>query len=173
MMHLTEAQQRELRWAMHNAEKGYIRVKATAIWNLGQGGSQRTVARLLDVSPTSVFSWQKRYLAEGLAGLKIRPGRGRRSRVDLEEVEHVLHRTPRSMGIPLTRWTLESLSRAVPSLQGLSPSGVWRVLERGRLSYKRGQPRVMSPDPGYVEKRALAGSASGSGSPTGGSGLAL
>lgn len=160
MLSLTDSQSDELRILMRQAEKAYVRVKATALWNLGQGRSQREVARFLGVSERSITYWVKRYRTEGAAGLTVRPGRGGRPRANLEEIEQLLHRTPRSLGIPLTRWTLASLAQAAPSLKGFSDSGVWRALKRGRLSYKRGQPRVMSPDPAYPEKRALVGSAS-------------
>lgn len=173
MLKLTDSQDNELRGAMHGARKAYLRLKALAIWNLGQGRSQREVGKLLHVSPTSVFNWQKRYLLEGLPGLEVRPGRGRRPRANLEEIKETLHRTPRGVGISRTRWTLTSLAQATPSLAGFSPSGVWRALKRARLSHKRAQPRVMSPDPAYVEKRALVGSASRSAGAAPGGGFAL
>ncbi len=173
MLKLADDQVRELEEAMKSAPKAYVRQKAVALWNLSQGMSQRSVAKILNVSPTSVWAWVKRYRDERLAGLEVKPGRGRPAKAKLEEIEQILHRTPRSMGIQRTRWTLADLAATAPSLAGYSVSGVWHVLRRGRLSYKRGQPRVMSPDPDYVEKRALVGSASRSPGAAAGSGFAL
>ena len=52
-----------------------------------------------------------------------------------------------------SRWTLSALAGTVPSLQGMTDSGVYRALVRLGFRYKRGQPRVHSPDPAYEEKR--------------------
>ncbi len=173
MLKLADDQVQELKEAMKIAPKAYVRRKALALWNLSQGMSQREVAKFLNVSPTSVWAWVKLYHDEGLAGLEVKPGRGRPAKAKLDEIEQILHRTPRSLGIQRTRWTLADLATAAPSLAGYTVSGVWRVLRRGQLSYKRGQPRVMSPDPAYVEKRALVGSASRSPGAAAGGGLAV
>lgn len=162
MLALTQEQEQELKRLMRTAPQAYVRKKALALWNLSQGKTQREVATVLDVSRMSLRAWGRRYVAEGAAGLRVRPGRGRPGRADIEEITEVLHRSPRTFGLPQTRWTLASLGQAAPSLKGFTPAGIWYVLQRAGLSYKRAQPRITSPDPEYVEKRALAGSASGS-----------
>ena len=160
LLQLTEEQVAELRGLMRTASEAYVRRKATAVWNLSEGRSQREVAHFLGVSKTSVGNWAERFQAEGGAGFKIRPGRGPKSRADLAEVTELIRQSPRTFGLDQTRWTLPSLARVAPSLQGFTPSGVWRVLQRAKLHYKRGQPRLTSPDPEYVQKRAAPSSAS-------------
>src|SRR4030043_318856 len=83
----------------------------------------------------------------------LRRGRGRPARAQEAEVEQVLRQSPRSFGLAQTRWTLRALSQVVPSLRGFSEMGVWKVLHRMDLRYKRGQPHLHSPDPEYEEKR--------------------
>jgi transposase len=162
MLELSEQDLRELEVLMKRAPKAYIRRKAVALWNLAQGRSQREVAAFLGASRASVVSWQRRFKSEGIAGLSLRPGRGRPRRAQPEEIEAVLRQSPRNFGIPETRWTLATLAQVVPSLKGFTDSGVWRALRRSGLSYKRGQPLIHSPDPEYVQKRGLAHGASGS-----------
>lgn len=153
MLQLAEHEKKELRQMMRRAAKPHLRMKAVALWNLGQGRTRREVAELLGVSKASVSAWTKRYRAEGVSGLAIRPGRGRPARARLAEVEQVLRQSPRSFGLTQTRWTLRALAQVVPSLRGFSEMGVWKVLQRVGYHYKRGQPHLTSPDPDYEEKR--------------------
>ncbi len=55
---------------------------------------------------------------------------------------------------PQTRWTLDGLRAALPSLWGYSRSGVWRILAKHALRWKRGRDHLRSPDPAYREKVA-------------------
>ena len=153
MLQLDNDESRELQRLMRRAEKPHVRMKAAALWNLSRGKTRREVAEFLGVSVVSVSAWAKRFRAEGLAGLAIRPGRGRPARAQEAEVEQVLRQSPRSFGLAQTRWTLRALSQVVPSLRGFSEMGVWKVLHRMDLRYKRGQPHLHSPDPEYEEKR--------------------
>lgn len=154
MLQLRPDQLEALREAMHRAAKPHVRRKATAVWNLAQGRSRKEVAAFLDVSLTSLGAWVRRYQREGLQGFSIKPGRGRPTIAQAEEIEAVLRQAPRSFGLNQTRWTLASLARAVPSLKGFTPTGVRVALQRYGFSYKRGQPHLHSPDPHYAEKRA-------------------
>jgi transposase len=78
---LTPAQRQELVEARDQHEKPYIRERAAAILKIADGMSGRQVAlsRLLKQrDPDSVYSWVHRYQAEGMEGLLIKPGRGRK-----------------------------------------------------------------------------------------------
>jgi transposase len=154
MLQLNQEERAAVRQMMRRAPQAHLRMKATAIWNLSRGKSRREVADFLGVSKTSISVWCTRFREEGPAGLAIRPGRGRPPRADLGEVERYLRQSPRTFGLPQTRWTLRALATVVPSLQGFSEMGVWKVLQRMGFRYKRGQPHLTSPDPAYEEKRA-------------------
>jgi len=78
---LTSEQAQELRWARDHHHKAYMRTKAAAILKVAAGQSMRQVAAhgLLKAFKQDVVSrWIDRYLAEGLSGLKVRAGRGRK-----------------------------------------------------------------------------------------------
>jgi hypothetical protein len=59
----------------------YLREKAAAILKVAAGQSLRAVARTGVLRPRrreTIAAWVRRYLAEGPAGLRVRPGRGRK-----------------------------------------------------------------------------------------------
>lgn len=59
----------------------YMREKAAAILKVAAGQSLRAVARAGLLRPRrreTIATWVRRYLAEGPAGLRVRPGRGRK-----------------------------------------------------------------------------------------------
>src|SRR3972149_8640770 len=83
----------------------------------GRWLSQREVAEFLGVGLRSVNRWVNRFRGEGGTALLVRPGRGRRPRVQLEELQRYVRQSPRGYGLPQTRWTLRALAQTVPSLQ--------------------------------------------------------
>jgi transposase len=66
---------------MKHAPKAYVRMKAAAILKVAAGQSMRQVALyglLHPVAEETVREWIRRYLHEGLVGLLVKPGRGRK-----------------------------------------------------------------------------------------------
>lgn len=153
MLRISVQEMEELRGLMRTAATPHVRVKATALWNLGRGKRRAEVADLFGVSMVSISSWTRRFQIEGAAGLAIHRGRGRKLKAKEAEVEEYLRQAPRAFGIPQTRWTLRALAQVVPSLRGFTEAGVWKVLNRAGFRYKRGQPAIHSPDPEYGKKR--------------------
>ena len=68
---------------------------------------------------------------------------------------HVLRRTPESMGIPQSRWTLSTLLGHFTWLNLNTDVGLSRLMKRLKIRYKRARDYIRSPDPFYEEKRAL------------------
>jgi transposase len=154
-MVITCDQRRDLEKAARCGKPLYVRRKALALANLAEGRSVREVSRVLRVLRPSVYLWQSRYLKEGLSGLTVRPGRGRRPKADLGELELYVRQSPRKYGVARTRWSLATLAQVVPSLKGFTPRGVQKALARAGFHYKRGQPGLHSPDPQYAVKKGL------------------
>jgi transposase len=81
IIELTDAQRAELEDVRDHHPKPYMRERAAAMLKIAGGLSGREVARhrlLRPHWPDTIYEWVKRYLAGGIAGLKIRPGRGRK-----------------------------------------------------------------------------------------------
>ncbi len=78
---LQAAQERELTWACKHHAKAYVRERAAAILKVAAGASMRQVAAhglLQPRTEEAVSEWIDRYLEEGLTGLHVRKGRGRK-----------------------------------------------------------------------------------------------
>jgi len=149
----TPTQEQELLELSRHDKLSHVRLKALAVYNVSQGTPRAAVAETLGVERRSVGRWAQRYAAEGAVCFNIRKGRGRKARVDAEEIGQYLRQSPGQFGIARTRWTLGTLKEVVPGMRGMTNSGVWRSLKRLGYRYKRGQPVVHSPDPEYGEKR--------------------
>lgn len=152
---LTPQQLEEVNHLARHSPVPHVRVKALAVYNVGQGFPCYHVARMLGVERRSVGRWVRNYLAQGVGAFAIKEGRGRRPRVKGEEVEHYLRQAPIQFGLQRTRWTLALLQQVVPSFRGMSLVGIYQALKRLGYRYKRGQPAVHSPDPQYWVKRGL------------------
>jgi hypothetical protein len=66
----------------------------------------------------------------------------------------VVHQDPHWFDQPRNRWTLSGLAAACDWLEGQSASGVFRMLHRFAIHYKRAQGHLFSPDPDYLAKLA-------------------
>lgn len=80
-LELSAQQVQALTWARDHHPKAYVRVKAAAILKVWQGASIRWVAAhglLKPVRWEAVKDWITRYLAEGIEGLLVQKGRGRK-----------------------------------------------------------------------------------------------
>ena len=78
---LTAEQRKELERARDHDPRPYLREHAAAILKVADGLSGRQTARqgLLKARwPDTVYRWVERYQADGLTGLEVKPGRGRK-----------------------------------------------------------------------------------------------
>lgn len=64
----------------------------------------------------------------------------------------MIRQAPSAKGCSGTRWRLTELRKAIAWLSACSLPGVWQVLKRLGVAYKRGRVHVHSPDPLYAEK---------------------
>ena len=65
----------------------------------------------------------------------------------------IVHRAPRQFGQEQSRWTLAAIQRVCRWLAAYTPSGLWRLLQRLEVQWKRGRDYIHSPDPDYDAKR--------------------
>jgi hypothetical protein len=67
----------------------------------------------------------------------------------------VIRRAPEQFGYETSRWELAMILESCPWLTLHSSGGLWRLLKRLKISYKRGRDYVHSPDPNYEAKLSL------------------
>ncbi len=66
-----------------------------------------------------------------------------------EALLHIVGRDPKAFGEERSRWTLEAIQQVCDWLTLRTPSGMWRVLQRLGIHYKRGRSYIHSPDTHY------------------------
>jgi hypothetical protein len=78
---LSPTQQQELESLRDHSARPYLRERAAALLKIAAGQSGLATARqglLRARRPETVYTWVKRYRAQGVAGLTVQPGRGRK-----------------------------------------------------------------------------------------------
>jgi transposase len=154
MVEFTGEQVDELKNAYKTHPVPYVRIRALALLSIAKGKLMIEVAEMMEIDRHTVARWLHSYQENGMDGLTVKSGRGRKSSVNEAEVLEIAMQSPRNFGLNQERWTLEALRKTAPSLGGLSSlSSVMYVLERIGLSVKRGQPAMVSPDPDYAKKK--------------------
>ena len=107
-----------------------------------------TIVRLVGKSKVTVWRWQERYLAKGIAGLRrdaTRPGQAAAERRGDRRVVHkTLHETPEAA----THWSIRKMARAV----GLSYTSVQRIWKAHGLKPHLVKTFKLSNDEHFVEK---------------------
>jgi|SRR5579863_2608523 len=141
-----------------------VRLRTRAQMILLAGEQRMTVpaiAKVVRETDQTVRNWLKRYLAEGIEGLKDRPGGGAPAKVTKAYEEQLLaavRRRPRSLGQPYSMWTLQRLADYMAEQTGIRVGyeTVRQVLLAGEIVLSRPQHKISSPDPEYeVKKRRL------------------
>jgi transposase len=78
---LSAADVRELAYTRDHDPEPHMREKAAALLKIADGQSGRAVALhglLKHRRPDTVYEWVRRYQTDGIAGLRVKPGRGRK-----------------------------------------------------------------------------------------------
>ncbi len=116
------------------------------------------IAAIVRESHDTVARWLKRYLAEGLEGLKDAPRPGRPSEITEAYRSTLLaavRRRPRSLNLPYSLWTLQRLIDylAEETGQRVSIETMRQLLKQNGIVLSRPQHKISSPDPDYVVKK--------------------
>jgi transposase len=80
-LELSTEQRKELEKVRDQAPEPYLRERAAAMLKIADGQSGREVALhgcLKRRWPDTIYEWVRRYKEEGIEGLRIRAGRGRK-----------------------------------------------------------------------------------------------
>lgn len=122
-------------------------LRAEIVLHCSEGKRQEDVAAEVDVSVVSVNKWSQRFVAEGLDGLKDKPGRGRKSSIPPEVVEKVLTKATQPPA-GRTRWSTRTMAAAA----GVSHSTVQRIWSANDLKPHRTRTFKLSNDKHFEEK---------------------
>ena len=89
-------------------EKYRTGVKLYAILQLTRGYNSRALEEIFRTSFKQICNWADRFNAEGVEGLRIKAGRGRRSRLTAEQqlqLQADLSKSPEEFGYKSNRWS--------------------------------------------------------------------
>ena len=154
---LTVDEQQSLEKIRDTHKKPYMRERCSAILKIAAGHSPYFVAKhclLTERDPDTVYGWVKSYLETGILGLyRQEYHRLSLSADERKQLEQMLHRPPYLFGQSGNRWTLAKLKAAFSQFANYTESGIWRLLKRLKITYKRGRLHITSPDTRYDEKK--------------------
>jgi transposase len=139
-----------------------LRTRAQMVfWAVEQHLTAPAIAVIVREDDQTVRRWLKRWVAQGIEGLRDRPMPGPPPTITEEYQEHLLavvRRRPRSVEQPSSLWTLRRLSDYMAEHTGIRASyeTVRLVLKAGDMVLSRPQHTISSPDAEYqVKKRRL------------------
>src|SRR5215207_9380659 len=156
---LTAAEAEALDTLYRTTREARLRTRAQIVLLAGeQRLAAPAIARIVREDEQTVRRWLKRYLAEGIAGLKDRPMSGAPGKVTPAYQEQLLgavRRRPRSLGQPYSLWTLRRLADYLAEQTGLRVSyeTIRRLLATAEIVLSRPQHTISSPDPEYAVKK--------------------
>jgi transposase len=116
------------------------------------------IAEIVRTSEETVRRWLKRYLAEGVEGLRDEPHPGAPRKVTEEyrkKLVHAVRHRPRSLGLPFSLWTLQRLADHMAEQTGIRVTyeSVRAHLKSAGIVLSRPQHTITSPDPEYALKK--------------------
>ena len=156
---LSQEQQAELEELYRKTDKPRYRTRAQMVLlSAEQRLKAEEIAEIVRTSHVTVLRWLKRYMAEGIEGLKDEPREGSPAKVTeayQQQLIEAVRRRPRSLGLPYSMWTLRRLADYMAEETGLRVSyeTVRRELRKGDIVLSRPQHTISSPDPEYKVKK--------------------
>jgi transposase len=110
--------------------------RAMALRLLHLGHSTEEVAEMLLVAVSTIYTWWRRWEAEGVAGLANKPKSGRPSKATAEycqKLDEALEQEPAAYGYAFTIWTLDRLRDHLEAQTGIRLSrGRFQILMKQR-----------------------------------------
>jgi transposase len=127
--------------------------RVNAIRLLSQGYTKAEVARILDVTESSVYGWQKSYRAGGLAALSTKIASGRKRLLtdkQLLQLSGWLRRDPRQLELDFGLWTRKLVRELIRRKFGIdySEQNVGRILKMLGFSPQRPLYQALERDEG-------------------------
>lgn len=149
ILELTAADRAELESLANRRKTAQaLALRARIVLGCASGMHNKDVAAQLDIVPATVSKWRRRFLADGLDGLRDEPRSGTPRTVDDARIEAVITRTLESLPSDATHWSSRGMARA----SGLSTSTVQRIWRAFGLQPHREGTFKLSTDPDFVDK---------------------
>jgi len=123
--------------------------RATIILMLNQGASYSEICEELSTTDRTISNWKKAFIDKGIAGLKDKSGRGKKSQLTESEKAKVIHLACSKPADGYTNWSQTRIAEKM----GMSQSTVQRILKSNKLKPHKTQYWCgKSPDPEFETK---------------------
>lgn len=137
------------------AELEARRLRAAAL--LGRGKGTNEVARLVGVTPSCVSKWKRALRKRGPAGLKAKPLRGRRPRLDAAQKRRLVATIKRgavAAGYDSELWTCRRVRDVIARTEGVwyDFNHVGRLLHALGFSVQKPEARARERDEGAIAR---------------------
>lgn len=146
---LSESDRSELEsWLRSTTVRKGLADRARMILLGADGVTVRKTAERVGVSSMSVFRWRKRFLAEGIEGLRDRPRSGQPRKMTAAKAKEILRLTTERIPKEATHWSV----RLMAKYAGVTTWQVRQVWEAADLRPHRIKTFKISNDPHFAEK---------------------
>lgn len=146
---LTTDERQQLESLTHRARSAPdVARRARIVLACADGVDNKTVAKRLRMSQTTICKWRSRFLSDRLDGLHDEPRPGAPRQITDEQVEQIVIRTLETMPRAATQWSTREMAKAA----GLSHTSVGRIWRTFGLQPHRTETFKLSPDPLLIEK---------------------
>lgn len=125
-----------------------LAMRAAVVLGCAGGANNKTVAKMLRVTPRTVGKWRARFLVARLDGLLDEPRPGAPRRVSDAKVEEVITKTLETTPRGSTHWSTREMAKR----SGLSNATISRIWRAFGLQPHRAETFKLSPDPLLVDK---------------------
>jgi transposase len=135
-----------------------IGVKLHAIIQLTRGYGTRKLEEFYRVTHKQICNWADRFDAEGIAGLRIKPGRGRRSRLTADQkcqLQGDLLESPVSFDYNTANWSGPLLREHIKKRYDVAykPAAVYRLIHESGFSFQRA--KAFYPERDEIKRREV------------------
>ena len=159
---LTADERKALSRLIRSERDARIVRRAQMIRLSAEGITTPKISALWDVNDQTVRRTIQRFEAEGLAGLRDKPRKGRPPKKTDRYVallKEAVQRSPRDLGYPFSSWTLERLREHLALQTGiqLHPNSLSRIMADNDIVYRRpkhSMAHLRDPEE-YDEKKAI------------------
>jgi len=138
-------------WVRSGSTEQRLVLRARIILAAANGEATESIAKRLDVYPTTVSKWRIRFARKGIAGLSDAARSGAPEQYGEEAERRILAKVDEKPPEGYISWTGGLLSKA---LGDVSADQVWRVLRRQGIHLMRRHSWCISTDPEFAAKAA-------------------
>ena len=119
-----------------------VGIKLYAVIQLNRGYSSRKLEEFYRVSHKQICTWADRFDAQGVDGLRIKPGRGRHSRPTKEQkyqIQSDLRNNPEAFGYNIANWSGPLLCEHINERYGIEyqRANVYNLMHKLGFSFQR------------------------------------